>query len=348
MGKAEERWAKRVLGMRLPAGAERSRYSNGAIEQNFHMQLRATYKLVLEWRRMVNTWSEDDPRLVEDGNDEWLNGMDEFAVMVGIYSRWVVKAGKKDGRRKADVLEENEDSNHIWSRLVIYFSESHLGLLGLIKEFKADPESAAFVGVNDQIELVLRTLGVRARLEPLDARAAFDVPDRNTAFDLLPIQLPGANLNRIVEEMEHRLGIAREHTVSFIKGFKSFKEREQLFPVHPYLLEMAKMLPHFLLLGLVALIWHNHDLRGLPIYPYLKGLATELALDWQHSSFWAVPLLLGFLLSATAHYVEEYRYRWRTRSLAQPQMALDATVWSLFATESQAATPTLRRGRWWN
>ena len=39
--------------------------------------------------------------------------MDEFAVMVGIYSRWVVKAGKKDGRRQADVLEENEDSNHI-------------------------------------------------------------------------------------------------------------------------------------------------------------------------------------------------------------------------------------------
>ena len=122
--------------------------------------------------------SEDDPRLVEDDNDEWLNGMDEFAVMVGIYSRWVFKAGKKDGRRKADVLEENEDSNHIWSRLVIYFSEPHLGLLGLIKEFKADPEGAAFVGVNDQIELVLRTLGARARPEPFDARAVFDVVER--------------------------------------------------------------------------------------------------------------------------------------------------------------------------
>src|SRR5208283_4774503 len=30
MRRAEERWAKRVLGMRLPAGAERSRYGNGA------------------------------------------------------------------------------------------------------------------------------------------------------------------------------------------------------------------------------------------------------------------------------------------------------------------------------
>lgn len=348
MGKAEERWAKRVLGMRLPAGTERSRYSNGAIEQNFHMQLRAIYKLVLEWRRMVNGWSEDDPRLVEDGTDEWLNGMDEFAVMIGIYSRWVVKAGKKDGRRKADVLQENEDSNHIWSRLVIYLSESHLGLLGLIKEFKADPESAAFVGVNDQIELVLRTVGVRARSEPFDARAGFDVPGQNTALDLLIIQLPGASLTRIAEEMECRLGIASEHVVSFIKNFKSFKEREQLFPVHPYLLEMAKVLPHFLLMGLVALIWRNYETGGLPIFPYLKDLATELALDWRQSSYWAVPLLLGFALSAAAHYLEEYRYRWRTRSPVNPQMALDATVSSFFAQEAQAATPALRRGRWWN
>ena len=348
MAKAEERWAKRVLGMRLPANAGRSRYSNGAIEQNFHMQLRATYKLVMEWRRMVNGWSEDDPRLVEDGTDEWLNGMDEFAVMVGIYSRWVVKAGKKDGQRKVEVLEENEDSNHIWSRLVIYFSESHLGLLGLIKEFKADPASAAFVGVNDQIELVLRTLGVRARPEAFDARAAFDIPDQDSAFDLLLIQLPGARLDRIVEEMERRLGIAREHTVSFIKGFKSFKEREQLFPVHPYLLEMAKMLPHFLLMGLVALIWHNLDAGGLPVIPYLQELATQLALDWRHSSYWALPLLVGFAFSAAAYYLEEYRYRWRTSSPATPQMALDATVASLFIRESQAATPTLRRGRWWN
>jgi hypothetical protein len=348
MEKAEERWAKRVLGMRLPARAEQSRYSNGAIEQNFHIQLRATYKLVLEWRRMINEWSEDDPRLVENGADEWLNGMDEFAVMVGVYSRWVVKAGKKDGNRQADVLQENEDSNHIWSRLVIYFSESHLGLLGLLKEYKAHPESAAFVGVNDQIELVLRTLGVRARSEPFDAREAFDVPGDNAAFDLLILQAPGASLGRIVEQLERRLGIPAEHVSSFIKSFKSFKEREQLFPVHPYLLELAKVLPHFLLMGLVALIWHNHDLRGLAIYPYLKELTTGLALDWQHSWCWALPLFLGFMLSAAAHYVEEYRYRWRTRSLAQPQMALDATVSSFFAPESQAATPTLRRGRWWN
>ncbi len=167
MRRAEERWAKRVLGMSIPAGAEHSRYCNGAIEQNFHIQLRASYKLVLEWRRVVNGWSESDERLVEGGGDEWLNGLDEFAVLVGIYMRWVVKAGRKDGLPQSDVLLENEDSNHIWSRLVMYFSESHLRLLALIKEFKANPATAAVLGVNDQIELVLRMMGVRARTDPL-------------------------------------------------------------------------------------------------------------------------------------------------------------------------------------
>src|SRR5205814_4918266 len=143
-------------------------------------------------------------------------------------------------------------------------------------------------------ELVLRMLGVRARPEPFDARTSFDVPRESTAFDLLIVQLPNADLTHIVEEMERRLGIPREHVESFIKGFKSFKEREQLFPVHPYLLEIAKMLPHFLLMGLVGLIWHNLETGGLPVLPYLKELATALALDWQHSAYWALPLFLGF------------------------------------------------------
>src|SRR5205814_7731345 len=182
----------------------------------------------------------------------------------------------------------------------IYFSEAHLSLLGLIREFKADPAIAAFTGINDQIELVLRLLGVRARAEPFDARASFDVPGQSAAFDLLIVQLPNANLTHIVEEMEHRLGIPRQHVESFIKGFKSFKEREQLFPVHPYLLEMAKVLPHFLLMGLVALIWHNLETGGLPVLPYLRELTTELALDWRRSAYWALPLLVGFAFSAAA------------------------------------------------
>ncbi|MGO9203690.1 MAG: hypothetical protein ACLQM8_24485 [Limisphaerales bacterium] len=347
MRRAEERWAKRVLGMRLPAGAERSRYGNGAIEQNFHVQLRATYKLVLEWRRVLNNWSESDDRLVEGEDDEWLNGLDEFAVLVGVYMRWVVKAGRKDGLPQSDVLLENEDSNHIWSRLVMYFSESHLRLLALIKDFKANPATAAVLGVNDQIELALRTMGVRARTDPFDARKGFDAPAGASALDVLILQLPGASLARVVQEMERRWGVPAGHVVSFIKGYKSFKQREQLFPIHPVLLEAAKMLPHFMLMGLVALILYNNQLGGLKIYPYLRELAANMALDW-HSLRWAVPLFAGFGLSVLAHALRVYRYRWGTQAAQGPSLALERDVANLFGRVPHLSTPALRLGWWWN
>jgi hypothetical protein len=118
-------------------------------------------------------------------------------------------------------------------------------------------------------------MGARARQTPFDARAAFDAPNRASALDLLLIQLPGANLTRIAGEMERQLDIPLEHFVSFIKGYKSFKERENLFPIHPYVIEAAKMLPHFLLMGLVGLIWYNNELRGLRIYSYLRELVEK-------------------------------------------------------------------------
>ena len=347
MQKAEERWAKRVLGMRLPLGADRSRYGNGAIEQNFHIQLRAIYKLVLEWRREANGWSEDDARLIEWDQDEWLNGLDEFAVMVGIYMRWVVKAGRKDGLPKADVLQENEDSNHIWSRLVMYFSESHLRLLSLIKEFQTNPAAAAVLGLNEQIELVLRMMGLRARTVAFDARTGFDVPAGASALDLLLLQRPGASLARLVEEMERKWDIPREHVVNFIKGYKSFKAREQLLPVHPYFIEIAKILPHFLLMGLVALVWYNNELGGLEILRYLRESVTDLALDW-HSLLLVAPLLVGSGLSFVAHLLRVYRYRLGTRSTRRADMALDTDLRNLFGRRTEAATPALRAGRRWN
>ena len=59
------------------------------------MPLRAIYKLVLEWRRRENGWTEDDARLVTDESDEWLNGLDELAGMIGLHLRYVIKAGAK-------------------------------------------------------------------------------------------------------------------------------------------------------------------------------------------------------------------------------------------------------------
>jgi hypothetical protein len=230
MCRAEERWASVSWVCALPAGRSIP-LSNGAVEQNFHMQLRAIYKLVLEWRRVENGWAEADPRLVENGDDPWLNGMDEFAAMVGIYSRWVIKAGRKDSRHNIEhILEENEDSNHLWARLVIYFSESHWSLLETVRQYKEEPASAEFRGVNSQIELALRVLGVRARLEDFDARKAFDAPADASALDLLIIQVPGNRLDKLVQEMERKLLIPAHTTEQFLRISRAAKNASNFIP----------------------------------------------------------------------------------------------------------------------
>src|SRR5207249_10184806 len=120
-----------------------------SLEQNFLLQLKAIYKMVLEWRRQENGWDENDPRLAQDEQDSWLNGLDEFAALVGLYMRWVIKAGAKDGFSKTDVMAENEDSNHIWSRLVMFLSEYYWGLLTLMRNYNnlvTQPDKANLYG----------------------------------------------------------------------------------------------------------------------------------------------------------------------------------------------------------
>ena len=148
MTMAEARWAGQVLGMTCPAGAEKSRYSNAPVEHNFLMQLRAIYKLVLEWRRQENHWEEDAPILLQDSGDGWLRGMDEYASTIGIYMRHVIKAGAKDGFEKETLWDENEDSNHIWSRLVMYFSEYYWALLTLSRNYQSQVLPEARAGVS--------------------------------------------------------------------------------------------------------------------------------------------------------------------------------------------------------
>src|SRR5439155_21007014 len=139
-------------------------------------------------------------RLPEDDKDDWLNGLDEFCSLVGVYMRWVIKAGTKDGFAKNDVLRENEDSNHIWSRMLLYFSEYRWGLLTLLKQFKGDLTNRQRADLNAQVVLLLNAMGMRQRTGPFDARELFDFPANPSAMDLLIIQKPGITLTEIVNE----------------------------------------------------------------------------------------------------------------------------------------------------
>jgi len=259
MERAEERWAKRVLGMQIPEGTSHSRLSNAPVEHNFLMQLRAIYKLVIEWRRLENGWDETSGEIVDSDSDDWLNGLDEFATMLGIYMRYVVKAGCKDGLPQSDVIEECEDSNHIWSRLVMFLSEPYWGLMSLMRRYRnavTHQEKASLYG---QISELLLEMGMRQRKGACDARVDFNYPVRSQAFDMMVIQRPGAKLKDVLMNASMKLRIPFSHFAALVERFKAFKRRENVDPIHPYIIELAKLLPHFTFLAIGALVYYNRN-----------------------------------------------------------------------------------------
>ncbi len=344
---AEERWATRVLGLQSPPGSEHTRFSNAPLEQNFLMQLRAIYKLLLEWRRQENGWGEDDRRLVETETDDWINGADEFVTLIGLYMRWVIKAGAKDGFRKADVLRENEDSNHIWSRLVMYLGEYYWGLLNLVRSYNnfVTPQDKA--SLQPEITRLLTTMGLRQRAEPFDARRLFNFPADPSAMDLLLIQKPGITLDALASEISVRLKIPYLHIVHLIEQYKRFKRRESPYPLHPYVIELSKLLPHFLIMGLGALVWYNREIGDSSIIRYLWSVVSKAALS-PASLVWALPIFLGILASGLGSLVRIYRFDAPMLVREKASLFLDATLTSLFAAKSHATMPRLREGRWWN
>ncbi|MBI2947568.1 MAG: hypothetical protein HYY23_07970 [Verrucomicrobia bacterium] len=346
MQRAEERWAKRVLGVQSPANAEKTRFSNATVEQNFLLQLRAIFKLVLEWRRQENGWDEADSRLAEDETDEWLNGLDEFASVVGIYMRWVIKAGAKDGFSKKEVLEENEDSNHIWSRLVMYLSEHYWGLLTLMKTYSNLVTHQDKANCYGQISQLLQGMGIRQRSQSFDARKLFNFPANPSAMDLLILQKPGMTLSKVMLDASLKLKIPYTHLVGFVEKYKEFKRREEPYPVHPYLIEFAKMLPHFLLMGLGALIWYNQRIGDSAIVPYLWSVISGFVLN-PVSLAWALPLFGSLAASVAAHVARVYRFEGSLLSRERSRFVLDATLTSFFI-KRDAAMPGIKSGRAWN
>ncbi|MDB6030458.1 MAG: hypothetical protein JWM16_796, partial [Verrucomicrobiales bacterium] len=346
MHMAEERWARRVLGITQPAGSEKTRFSNTPVEQNFLMQLRAIYKLILEWRRQENQWSEDDDRLAEGATDGWLNGMDEFVTVFGLYMRQVIKLGAKDGFEKDNFWKENEDSNHIWSRLVMYFSEYYWAVVTLSRNYQNQVLPEAKASVSMELAQLLSRMGIRQRTESFDARELFNYPANPRAMDLLVVQKPGATLEATMETAATKLNIPFEHIERILKRYQEFKRREKPYPIHPYTIEFAKLLPHFLLMGLGALVWYNERIGDSPIVPYLWSLLTQFAL-LPSSLLWAGPIITGVLLEIVANFVRVYRFEAPMLERKKAQLFLDATVTSFFG-KKHSVLPKAREGKWWN
>src|SRR5207244_830678 len=133
------------------------------------------------------------------------------------YMRSVIKAGAKDGFNQSDVMAENEDSNHIWSRLVMFLAEYYWGLLTLMRtynNFVTRPDKA---NVYSEMSQLLNMLGIRQRAEGFDARKLFNFPADPSAMDLLAIQRPGMTLDKLALELAEKLKIPYLHIVQFVE-----------------------------------------------------------------------------------------------------------------------------------
>src|SRR5207249_4958369 len=104
-----------------------------------------------------------------------------------------------------------------------------------------------------------------------------------------------------------------------------FKRREDPYPIHPYLIEFAKVLPHFLLMGLGALVLYNQSIGDRPIVRYLwDDVISKFALA-PSSLWWALPLFGSLVLSVLSPLPKANPSPWWNPNLYEwPALALRA------------------------
>jgi hypothetical protein len=105
---------------------------------------------------------------------------------------------------------------------------------------------------------------------------------------------------------------------------------------------MAKVLPHFGLMGLGALVWYNQRIGENPIVPYLWTLLED-----SFDPLWALPLLAGLVCTVLGYVARVYRFDAPMLPRIKPDLVLDATLTSLFA-QRHDVMPNVRPGRQWN
>ncbi|MCK4821007.1 hypothetical protein KA005_34900, partial [bacterium] len=90
----------------------------------------AIYKYIMEWRRRSNDWSEKNEEGLL-GEDTILANLDKYVNFTTIRARRIIKDSYKES-------EDTDDSNHIWSRLELYWNEYRVLLLELLNDIPND------------------------------------------------------------------------------------------------------------------------------------------------------------------------------------------------------------------
>src|SRR3990167_7153841 len=132
-------------------------------------------------------------------------------------------------------------------------------------------------------------------------------------------------MSLLLDIEENRIGKARD-------AYKDFKQREraEILPIHPWIIETFRSLPHFILVGLAILISFNAKGAGASLFAFLISLVTA---HWGGIIiFGVIPLVVGIIFElaarrvSTQRYVSEYSFQVKKGSVYNPLFWKSASV----------------------
>jgi hypothetical protein len=113
-------------------------------------------------------------------------------------------------------------------------------------------------------------------------------------------------------------------------------------PIHPYAIEFAKLAPHFLIMGLGAMVWYNQSIGDSPIIDYL-WLIISKRLSPHGPSCGPFRFFSGLVSHAVASAVRVYRFDAPMLMREKAEMILDATLTSSFRKRPLNHSQTAQR-----
>ncbi|MFH2144505.1 MAG: hypothetical protein ABII75_00535 [Candidatus Omnitrophota bacterium] len=231
-------------------------------------------------------------------HDEWLNGLDEFALIMALVLRKVIKDGYKDSKTK-------EDSNLFKGRLEDFIGDGFFRaqrVMIAIRENRQNPEKVQ--ALNKQMEEVLRSLGVEGR------KTWISIRDEQKWANIQ------VNEGEITEwqvwttpERKGELDIPVENVERFWQKYQEYKQKEgsDLLSLKTWFIELVRIMPVLsgMLFGIV--VWTNAHLGGVSVFAHLAAQWS-----WFIASPFALPIagltVLALIFTIAGKYVRYARY----------------------------------------
>ncbi|MBF0533254.1 MAG: hypothetical protein HQL23_09220, partial [Candidatus Omnitrophica bacterium] len=246
--------------------------------------------------------------------DGYVHGLDEFILIVGFFIRRIIKEGYKDSAYSydsnhiwsrmeifispyflkirellADRRKTGADTDKIDGQIEAILKELGIEERGSLPLYAANSDNLSFLQEVLQNELMTaRTDGeVRLRSILRSYGAGMDTSIQvQPGLDPPYQEIVGLDRGRFYRVLAYVLTIGSEarkfNTFARINkldaNFKKFLKAEYgaTTPKHHWLIELAKMMPHLLVVGLLSIMVYNHSVGGASLISFAFGFVGQL------------------------------------------------------------------------